>query len=122
MNLINLIISIIITVLTIAVFPSIIYGFLKDKKYQKDTFWKFIFSKNFLLPFIFGITIGLIHGALDWVLGRFSSIFNFKYTAVSESSFGRSIFGFYLVLSYIIFIIVASLYYSSLSKKDKISN
>jgi len=121
MNLINIVISLLISILIIAVFPKIFYSFLKDEKYQKNTFWKFIFSRNIAIPLIVWFIPCLFQAALDWGLGLFSGLLNFKYTPINKSEFGRLIFGFYLILSYPIFIIISSLYYSTL-KTDKNSN
>ncbi len=122
-HLINIGITVLVSIITILLIPSIAYEMIREKENNNQSFWKFLVSQSllaylFLLPF----PVVLLHATIDlfirWILG----LFNIRHPFVVQTHDWVFIASFHIFMVFVILSIVASLYYHNSIFKQKKSN
>ena len=85
-HLINLCISVIITIWALIFLPLMVYNFLIEKENGNRSFWKFLYSKNGLIS-IFFLPLGmcLAQATIDYIIHFLLNLFNVNYPILTET-------------------------------------
>ncbi len=112
-QLINILIAVIVSIMAIIIIPGIAYDLLKDKAIKKKSFFKFLFSRDFLAYiFLLPFGIAVFHGIIDLFIGFPLRLFKINYHYFSSTKISTSITIYYGFLCFLIFAIVASLFHN----------